>query len=191
MASRTGLCRRRCDQPRHQILTSPLFLILPLALLAASALPQARAVTRKDFARAVNKVATYAGILFFSPGYKLEQLLMEARGIKGPVTALLPVRGYFAYTRSHRMGKAQLRKVRRYHFLNGTYSYEDLQGLMRYSKVTTINGLTITKTNSNKWPLVWLQGAAGPPAVIIEKNYYRGLSLTVHLISRVLKPKLR
>ncbi|CAI7795777.1 unnamed protein product, partial [Closterium sp. NIES-54] len=93
---------------------------------------KARAVTRKDFARAVNKVGTYASILLYSPGYKLEQLLMEARGVQGPVTALLPVRGYFAYTRSHRMGKAKLRRVRRYHFLNGTYSYEDLQGLMRY-----------------------------------------------------------
>ncbi|GJP35512.1 hypothetical protein CLOM_g20023, partial [Closterium sp. NIES-68] len=157
-------------------------------LAAFGALPQARGVTRKDLSRAVNKVGAYANILLDSSGYKLEQLLMEARNVKGPVTALLPVRGYFAYTRSRWMGRAKLRKVRRSHFLNGTYSYDTLQGLMRYSKLTTINGLTITKTNSNKWPLVWVRGAHGPPAVIIERDYYRGLSLTVHLISRVLQP---
>eukprot|EP00475_Leptophrys_vorax_P020368 TRINITY_DN27867_c0_g1_i1.p1 TRINITY_DN27867_c0_g1~~TRINITY_DN27867_c0_g1_i1.p1 ORF type:complete len:191 (+),score=7.01 TRINITY_DN27867_c0_g1_i1:248-820(+) len=134
------------------------------------------------------KFAAFYKIARSPGGHKFEQFFMVAKEYDQPITMFLPLKGVSKFCAQKQLTAASRKFVRQYHIANGKLLFKDLQAMMRYETLDTVTGQVITKTSSNKWPVVVLLGAEGPKSVIVKRNWYVGENLVIHIVSNVIKP---
>eukprot|EP00475_Leptophrys_vorax_P011783 TRINITY_DN18285_c0_g1_i2.p1 TRINITY_DN18285_c0_g1~~TRINITY_DN18285_c0_g1_i2.p1 ORF type:complete len:153 (-),score=1.65 TRINITY_DN18285_c0_g1_i2:60-518(-) len=126
----------------------------------------------------------------YSPPY-LEQWFQWATGIdlqKQPIT-WLQVGRPFGITRFIRFYTyPERQKIRKYHFIKGLYTWDDMRSARILTTYDTMENSTIQKVSGRILLPTMLRGYDARPAALYTGNIYIGYNLYIHYISKALIP---